>query len=311
MTSAIAACPTTAQSLPPIYANTPVELAPAEQIAGFPVNTFLESVLVDPTGILYITNHEAGEIVRIDPEGAQSVYAAIEGKAIGLAPDGSLLMTGWNAEGVPIVVQVTAAGEVETLLTFPDAQFLNGLTHLAGDRYLIADSYRGAIWQLDLGQQTAEIWLEHPLLARGTPESPTPGVNGLKIFNGTLYASNTDRLLLLQIPLTSEGSPMEPTVFLDDVNIDDFAFDTAGNLYGATHVFNSVVRVTPAGEVTTIAQAEQGVVGSTAIDFGRTEGDRTGIYVVTNGGMFLPPPTGIVEAEVVRLEVGAEGLVLE
>ena len=31
------------------------------------------------------------------------------------------------------------------------------------------------------------------------------------------------------------------------------------------------------------------------------------IYVVMNGGMFLPPPTGVVPANIVRLEVGKAG----
>jgi hypothetical protein len=30
---------------------------------------------------------------------------------------------------------------------------------------------------------------------------------------------------------------------VQNANIDDFAFDQAGNLYGTTHVFNSVVKV--------------------------------------------------------------------
>jgi hypothetical protein len=65
---------------------------------------------------------------------------------------------------------------------------------------------------------------------------------------------------------------------------------------------------------TIIAQAEQGVIGSTAVAFGQSEGDvydgrscGTAIYVVTNGGMFLSPPTGVVAANVVRLEVGKVG----
>lgn len=294
-----------AQSLPPIYADAPVELAPAQSIASFPVNTFLESVVVAADGTVYVTNHEAGEILRFDPDRTQHIHATIEGKANGLAlaPDGGLLLTGWNAAGVPIVVHISTAGETETLLTLTDAQFLNGITQLQGDRYLMADSYRGAIWEFDFAQRTAQVWLEHPLLARGNAESPTPGVNGIKIFDDTLYASNSDRMLLLAIPLTTEGDASEPTMFLDQVNLDDFAFDGAGNLYGATHIYNSVIRITPTGEITTIAQAEQGMTGSTAIAFGQQERDRTGIYVVTNGGMFLPPPTGVVPAEVVWLEV--------
>jgi hypothetical protein len=57
------------------------------------------------------------------------------------------------------------------LLTLPDAVFLNGITPLSGTQYLTADSYRGAIWQIDVAQRRASIWLEHPLLARRSSES--------------------------------------------------------------------------------------------------------------------------------------------
>jgi sugar lactone lactonase YvrE len=187
--------------------------------------------------------------------------------------------------------------------------FLNGLTALSDSLYLIADSYRGAIWELDTAQGSARIWLEHPLLAQATPENPTPAVNGLKIFNQVLYASNTQNAQIVRIPIQA-GQPGEPEVFVQNANIDDFAFDRAGNLYGTTHVFNSLVKIAPDGSITTLAQAEQGMVGTTAVAFGRSSTDLTHLYVTTNGGMSFPPPTGIESAKVVRLEVSAEGLPL-
>lgn len=299
-----------AQELPPIFADVPVVLAPHRGVATFPVNTFLENIAIDAAGTLFITNHEEGKIIRIPLEGEPTTHATLPGKVAGLAltPDESLIVTGWNADNIATISLVSPQGDVDVLATLPEAIFLNGITPLTGDRYLIADSYRGAIWQFDLSQRTAQIWLEHPLLARTTSDSPIPAVNGLKVFDGTVYASNTEKMLLLQIAVDAEGNAGEPEVLMEAINIDDFAFDIDGNLYGATHIYNSVVQITPTGEVTTIAQAEQGVIGSTAIAFGRGEDDRTGIYIVTNGGMFLPPPTGVVAAEVVRLEVGNEGL---
>jgi len=67
-------------------------------------------------------------------------------------------------------------------------------------------------------------------------------------------------------------------------------------------VYNSVVRITPGGKLTVIAEAGQGVAGSTSAAFG--PGGRA-LYVTTNGGMFLPPPGGVGPGRVVRLEVGA------
>lgn len=296
--------------LAPIYANTPVELVPAQTIATFPINTFLENITVAQDGMLYVTSHEDGTILQISRAGQPSVYAKVDGKAAGItfAADGSLLVPGWNSEGVPTVFKIDSQRQVETLVSLPDALFLNGIVPLSGNRYLIADSYRGAIWELDAAQGTAEIWLEHPLLTRKTPDSTIPAVNGIKIFQGKLYASNTDRMLMLQIPIDAAGNPGEPQIMVEQVNIDDFAFDTEGNLYGATHIYNSVVRISPTGEITTLAQAEQGMTGSTAVAFGQTADDYTALYVVTNGGMFLPPPTGVEPAEVVRLEVNQTGL---
>ncbi|MBD2254213.1 SMP-30/gluconolactonase/LRE family protein [Nostoc parmelioides] len=295
--------------LPPIYADTPIKLAPAKIITSFPVNTFLENLAIAPDGTIFVTNHEAGQIVRITPDGNQQIHANVAGKVSGLAftSDGSLVVTGWNADSTPVVSLVAADGTVETLLTLPDAIFLNGITPLSDTQYLAADSYRGAIWLIDIAQRRSAIWLEHPLLARSSSENVIPAANGLKRFGNFLYVSNTEKMLLLRIPLGTGNEPGEPEIFVEQTNIDDFAFDVEGNLYGATHIYNSVVKITPDGSTTIVAQAEQGVIGSTAVAFGQIESDRTAIYVVMNGGMFLPPPTGVVPANVVRIEVDKAG----
>jgi sugar lactone lactonase YvrE len=302
--------------LPPIYVETQIELAPAKIITSFPANTFLENLAMPaagyayaPDGTIFVSNHEVGQIVRITPDGNQQIHATVQGKVSGLAftANGGLVATGWNTDSIPVVSLVASDGTVETLLTLPDAIFLNGITPLSGTQYLTADSYRGAIWLIDVAKPSASIWLEHPMLARSNSESVIPAANGLKRFGDFLYVSNTEKMLLLRIPVDSTDKPGEPEIFVEQTNIDDFAFDVEGNLYGATHIYNSVVRIAPDRSTTIIAQAESGVIGSTAVAFGQTESDRTAIYVVTNGGMFLPPPTGVVPANVVRLEVGKAG----
>ncbi|MCC5643195.1 gluconolactonase [Nostoc sp. CHAB 5824] len=295
--------------LPPIYAEKPVELALGKVITSFPVNTFLENLAIAPDGTIFVSNHEVGKIVRITPDGNQQIHATFEGKVSGLAftTNGDLVATGWNGDSIPVVSLVKNDGTVETLLTLPDAIFLNGIIPLSGTQYLTADCYRGAIWLIDIAQRRGSIWLEHPILARSNSESVMPAANGLKRFGDFLYVSNTEKMLLLRIPVDIADQPGEPEIFVEQTNIDDFAFDVEGNLYGATHIYNSVVKIATNGSTTIIAQAESGVIGSTAVAFGQREGDRTAIYVVTNGGMFLPPPTGVVPANVVRLEVGKAG----
>ncbi|WP_199315150.1 SMP-30/gluconolactonase/LRE family protein [Aerosakkonema funiforme] len=298
--------------LPPIFEHSTEEIVPAKTIAEFPVNTFLENIAINAEGKFFITSYESGQIYQLTANGESSLLATIDGNAAGiaLAPDGNLLVAGNNGK-TPAVFRISRDGAIEILVTITDAIFLNGMTYLTGDRYLIADSYKGAIWEVNIAEKTANIWLQHERLARGNPKHPFPAVNGLKIYGNALYASNTQRQHLVRIPLLDNYAPVTPELFITNVNIDDFAFDASGNLYGTTHVYNSVVRISIDGKVTTIAKAEQGMTGSTALAFGRTESDRAAIYVTTNGGMSLPPTTGVGKALVVRLEVGIEGLVMQ
>jgi putative intracellular protease/amidase len=300
------------QQLPAIYTNTPEEIAPAQVFAEFPVNTFLENIAINALGNIFVSSYEEGKIYRITPNGTSHEFADVDGNAAGIAVarDGDLLVSGATRNKTAAIFRVTATGTVETLFTLPDAIFLNGITHLQGDCYLVADSYKGAIWEFDLTVKTARVWLQDALLGRSDANNPFPAINGIKIFNNHLFASNTQRQLLVRIPLTEDYAPDVPEVFLTNINLDDFAFDVLGNLYGTTHVYNSVVRVSPNKQIVTIGTAKEGVAGSTAIAFGRDESDLTNVYVTTNGGMSLPLPSGLEPAKVVRLGVGIEGLKL-
>lgn len=295
--------------LPPIFTHTPEAIVPAQTLAEFPVNTFLENIAADQQGELFVTSYEEGKIYRVTPAGSIDLYATPGGNLAGLAfdPQGNLLVAG-VVDQIQTVYRIDRHGTVETLMTLPDAVFLNGMTHLADDRYLIADSFKGAIWEIDAAEKTARIWLQHDRLGQSDAKFPPfPAANGLKIYDNTLYVSNTQRQQLVRIPLHSHHTAGLLEVFLTNVNLDDFAFDVQGNLYATTHVYNSVVRISPDAQVTTIAKAEQGMVGSTALAFGRTTADNQSIYVTTNGGMSLPPAEGVQPSKVVRLDVGMAG----
>lgn len=300
------------QQLPHIFDQTPKQILPAKTLAEFPANTFLENIAINRAGELFINSYLEGKVYRVNLRGEKSEFANVNGRIAGIAFDsrGNLLISGVDNEGAGAIFRVTPAGAAERWVSMKDAMFLNGVTHLTGDKFLVADSYKGAIWEVDAQARSARVWLAHSLLARSEASNPYPAVNGLKFFGQTLYASNTQRQLLLQIPITSAGQPGEPSIVLEHINLDDFAFDQKGNLYGTTHVYNNLVRIGMDKKITILAELAQGMAGNTAVAFGRTASDRQSIYVTTNGGMSLPPPTGIQPAKVVRIEVGAAGLPL-
>lgn len=278
----------------------------ARTLIEFPVNTFLESVVVRPDGSLLVSSYPDGKIYAV--EGAEKrLFAQVGGTIAGLAlqPDGTVLVSGWIDGKRPAVFRVSAAGKPRLLVELRGGMFPNGFCHLGGDRYLLADSYRGAIWEVDAKEGRAHVWLEHALLARADEKNPAPGVNGLKIFGDALYASNTQAQRVVRIPLRVDR-PGTPEIFVEGVNIDDFAFDANGNLYGATHVQDGVVRIDRSGKVAPVAGRDSGLAGSTAVAFGRGA-DQSAIFVTTNGGMSNPPPGGVQPGRIVRIEVGSPG----
>ncbi|MBY0507644.1 MAG: SMP-30/gluconolactonase/LRE family protein [Bryobacteraceae bacterium] len=294
-----------AQQLPPVYANTPVQLVSSHTLAEFPTNTFLENIAIAADGAAYINSHLDGRIYRMASGSAPQAWAHVEGKVAGIAQrrDGGFLVSGWTKEEKAALFSVDRRGKASLLGLIDSGMFPNGVAAWKGDQFFVADSYRGAIYLADGTTGKTTVWLEDDRLKRADANNPTPGVNGLKAFGGFLYASNTARQQLFKIAIRRDGKPGAITLVSSANNLDDFALDEAGNLYGTTHVYNSVVKVAPDGTSTVIADASSGVTGCTALAFGRLSGDRNKLYVVTNGGMSLPPPSGVATAKIVQLDL--------
>lgn len=167
---------------------------------------------------------------------------------------------------------------------------------------MVCDAYKGCIWKYNLDANKTEVWSQHLLLARADDSNPMPAANGIKIFKDIVFVSNTAKQLLIKIPFI-DNTAGTPELYMDNLNLDDFAFDSNGNIYATTHIYNSVVKITQEKEVTIIGEAEQGLAGSTAVAFSKSDDDKNSIYVTTNGGMSLPLREGIQEGRVVKIKL--------
>jgi sugar lactone lactonase YvrE/uncharacterized protein YciI len=299
----------------PAIAQPPTQLVSAESLETYPKGYFLENIVVDVDGAIYITENTTGQILRYRPTtGEADVFGSVEAQlaGLGLNVDGTLVATGHTEADSQNVYRFAADGTVETTIPLPEAEFLNGMALLQPGVFLIADSRTATIWRVDINTGQAMPWLQHETLAPNPQAPAIPGANGIKLFNGAAYVTNSGRAHVVRIPLNADGSPGEPTIVFDNIVLDDFAFDRSGNLYGTTHIFNSVVRITPDGQRQTIATGEQGVTGSTALAFGSLESDRRSIYVVGDGGIFsATTEADIVPPELVRLEISEAGMTQE
>lgn len=294
-------------ALPPFFAGSAEELRPSEILAVFPANTFLENIAVANDGTLFVTSLEEGIVYQIGLDGRKSVYAQTAGKLTGIValPGQSFLVAGWDATGLATLYQLNKSKAMVPLIKPDGALFFNGMVALADNLFLVCDSYRGCIWQYELTTNRCECWLQHDLLARVDATNPMPAANGIKLFRGTVYVTNTAKQLLLKIPLLGMQAG-EPEVFMRQLNLDDFVVDHSGNIYATTHIYNSVVKITPDKGVTIIGNVDQGLAGSTAVAFGQSPADTNCLYVTTNGGMSLPPAGGLQEARVVKLLLSAQ-----
>lgn len=293
--------PAGAQGLPPIFDAAPKKIVAAQTAAEFPRQTFLENLVVTDNGLV-VTSHDDGRLLRIVPGKAPETLAAVPGKITGVATDGAggYVLTAFDRAGQAVVHFVSALGKVDTTLPVEGAIFLNGIERIAPGRYLIADSYRGVVWSLDAAARRFAIWLQSPLLQRADEKNPVPAANGIRRDGDTVLISNTARMTLLRVPLKADGSAGEPAVWKDRVNVDDFAVLPDRSILAATHIYNSVVRIDARGRVEVVAEAGQGVTGSTSVALSK---DGKTAYVTTNGGMFLPPPTGVEPGRVVALRL--------
>jgi len=282
-----------------------------QTIAEFKAPSFIENLAVSKAGKLAVTSLEEGVIYCIPFDDKPYPLARLPTPAGLVWLDEDTLLAASTQGGTSGLYQVKSDEEPELVVNIPSAKLLNGLTHLSGTKYLVADSYQSCIWRADIATGISEIWFKHSLLAHAAdpfhPVPEFPGANGLKRYGDALYVSSTEQQKLIFVPIKADLSAGQPTVFSTLINLDDFAFDTEGNVYGATHIYDNVVRISPDRRVTVIAGIEDGMAGSTAVAFGRAPGHSTALYVTTNGGMSVPPPGGVQPGRVVQIATGKAG----
>jgi hypothetical protein len=142
-----------------------------------------------------------------------------------------------------------------TAVSFPNGIDIDRRT---GDVY-VADSSRGIIWRAPSGGGSPIAWSAAPELA------PTTlfGVNGLKVHDGAVWASNLDRGTLLRIPLGRRAGRVE-TRFTGAPGIDDFAF-AGDSVFAANNGVNEVVLIRPDGTSSTVLTGADGLQQPTAV----------------------------------------------
>ena len=281
---------------------------PVGDIVGtLPKGHFLENVVAASDGGLFMTDYVGRALIRYGRDDGLRLIRALDVHPVGIARaetgliltahTGSL-MEGPTEIGPNLILEVTEEGEIIDRFEVPGAVFLNGIAHVRGSEFLVADSVVGSVFLIDVADNSTRTWLHDPRLAPPDPPTPAPAANGVKISNGLAYISNSARGLLLTVPV-DDPRPDRMQIVLENTIIDDFVFAADGTIFATTHS-TDVLAITPDLQVSVFADEDQNIAGATAAEIVQ-EPDGTFLYVVGDGGLFEGLP--LQAPAVVRLRI--------
>ena len=271
----LSAAPATAVTAPLSHARVAVHF----DLAG---GQLPENIAAGRNGISYVTFAGSRQIARLSRGGAITVLATLPAPtdggvhtpALGFplttgivrAPDGTLYVgyTTGTADLTGIWKLAPGRHTPVRIAALPAAGLPNGIalnTHT--NTLYVADSVLGTIFAVPTSGGTATVWSKAPELAA----AGFLGVNGMKIRNGAVWATNLDQGTVLRIPITRHRHAGKVEIKATGLKgIDDFAFTGRGDtLLAAIDPSSTVELVTADGTHSVVLDAGDGLQNPTSI----------------------------------------------
>lgn len=271
-------------------ADTKIEGESVRPVISLPNGHFFENLTFQNNNELVATDYTGMSLYKYSEDGQAELWTKVSGHPVSIRFDekGEGLLTVHETsilEGEKFLksmalYKVGKDGKLTRLLGFEQPAFLNGMVYLGEQKYLIADAANGKIYQYDMSDNELSVWLDDPLLQPEQDRPGLPGVNGLQLFNGALYFTNSAKQILGKIELENESAGSIALVE-SGIQADDFIIDEEGTWFITTH-HDEIIKLTVEKEKSVILN--HGLEGNTAIQM---SGSEKGIFYVTNDGGFL------------------------
>ncbi|MCQ4212811.1 hypothetical protein [Streptomyces longispororuber] len=240
-----------------------------------------ENIALRPDGTAVVTFAAARQVASVSPTGTTQILATLPAPADGgvhtpvlgfaltagvvRAQDGTLyFLYASGSADLTGLWQLRPGGTPHRIAPLPADSLPNGLAlNEPNDRLYIADSVKGRIYTVPTTGGTPTVWSDDPRLA----PAGFLGVNGLKIHDHALWATNLDHGTVLRIPFGPRAQAERPQVKATGLaGIDDFAFTGRGNeILAALDGPNKVVRISPDGTSTVVLTEADGLQNPTSI----------------------------------------------
>lgn len=247
-------------------------------LGGFPEFTSTagvpEGVAVDIAGNIYVSVKvdSNDQVWKYSPSGVGTLLSDLGesvGSVAGLALDNSGNVYMCRALVNPGVYQITPYGQTVMLPGTEEIAAANALTFDTKETLYVSETFSGDLATANFGQGgiwcipkngIAQLWLRDELLT-GLPPALFPypvGANGIGFYNGDLYVANSDKGLVIRIPILQDGSPGLAEIWktVEDVPespfyqspafpvmLDGLTIDSNGNVYVAIVSRNAIVRI--------------------------------------------------------------------
>ncbi|CAM5647853.1 hypothetical protein [Streptomyces narbonensis] len=242
-----------------------------------------ENIALEPDGSANLTLAFARQVVNVDKKGGKRTIATLPAvtdpntpviggaAAMGIARahDGTLYVTYATGTSENGIWRIGKDGSAPVQIAqLPADGFPNSLAldEKCGVLYA-ADSVLGTVRRVPVEGGTPTAW------ATGTALQPLPapdglvGANGLKVHNGAVWVSNTDRRTLLRIPVLADRSAGPVETRATGLSwIDDFAFTGHGDTVLAALIMdNALALVRPDGTHKVVLNAQDGLSSPTSV----------------------------------------------
>ncbi|TLD22846.1 hypothetical protein PspLS_07139 [Pyricularia sp. CBS 133598] len=251
----------------------------------------VESIGVRSNGNLLVSRLDNGQIFSVDMSNRRpSLLVPSLGPNINQA--GAMVEVGndvWYVVGgranVPgsygiykVDLANTTAGQsvpASTVATIQGSRMLNGLTKgWNDDTLLVGDTLAGMVYRVTISSgEVSAVISNDQALAPG--QTVVFGIDGMKYVNNTLFFTNIGKQTFNKVSIDDQGKPGSVVQIFSGTPGDDFAFNEAGDAYMATNFQNSVIKVTPEGNITRLATVQ----GSTCTAFGKTDATKNMLFV--------------------------------
>ena len=288
-----------------LASSAPVARQSSDMLYQFSTATTLENLAVRQNSQILFTVTSAPDLYNIDPTQSAPEPQLIHSfaNANGLTgitelqvPDTFAVVAGnWSGfAGVPGSFGVwrvdlrTGTPQVSIIAAIPEALSLNGATLIPNtNTVLVADSAPGLVWAVNANTGSASVAIEDEMF--GSATSLGLGINGIKTRQDAsglnLHFTNSARGIYGTILINSNGSSagavQELATLPSGVQYDDFALDSNGNAFIATHP-NTVYQVSLTGEQTLFSNFTSMVQPTSASFGGQYSSEADTLYVVTS-----------------------------